>query len=139
MKELFSLKEKSLPLSFSPHDFVIRNVEITDEYLTFTFENDITYHDGIRELFPGMRSLILRFHLTDREIGAYRWKKNRFFPKKEGYRGFDVGKLPSLCGGSFTYLKHYLSYCGVIIYLAAPDPIFLDVTADTAEYEWIEA
>lgn len=139
MKETYSLKERSLPLSFSPHDFMIKNVEITDDSLTFTFEDDVTYHDGIKELFPGMKSLILRFHLTDREIGTYRWKSNRFFPMKDGYRRFDAKNLSSLCGGSFTYLKHYFSYCGVIIYLAAPEPVFLDVTADTVEYDWIEA
>lgn len=33
--------------------------------LVFVFEDDISYHDGITQSRPGVKSLVIRYHLAD--------------------------------------------------------------------------
>lgn len=89
---------------FVPHDFVIKQLNVSSEELTFVFEDDITYHDGIKELFPGKKSLILRFHLIDETLLVCREKRKHFLWQKHGYFDFDERKLPGLCGKNLNIL-----------------------------------
>ena len=136
--QCYDLNGEPTPLPFVPHDFVIRRLDVTPECVTFTFEDDVTYHDGIRALFPGQRSLILRFRLCDEVIFAYRWHRGAVKGQPGCFRPFDAGKLPGLCAGRLEYIDHHVSYCSAIIELALPaEPVILKMSADCIEYEWI--
>ncbi|MCQ2429817.1 MAG: DUF3885 domain-containing protein [Clostridia bacterium] len=134
----YDLNGGPMSLPFVPHDFVIKRLDVTLECVTFTFEDDVTYHDGIRELFPGQRSLILRFHLCDDMFFAYRWHRGAVKGQPGCFRPFDAEKLPGLCAGRLEYIDHHVSYRSAVIELAAPaEPVILKLSADYMEYEWI--
>ena len=135
MKEIISLEGE--PFSgrlFVPHDFSVREVRCTPEELTFFFADDEN-----RDLFPEMKSLMIRFHLHDDTVLWYREKKKRYPWQKHGYIDFDERKLPDLCGERLEYIDHLFSYQSTMIELwSGSGEIWIKANADFVEYEWLE-
>ena len=86
MIETYYLNEKTLPTIPIPHDCVIKNVSIDNQYIVFSFEDDISYHDSIKYIRPDAKSLIVRYHMVDEDsFSVYRWNKPKKFMLKNGY------------------------------------------------------
>ena len=140
MKDHYSLTEEPFSRNlFVPHDFVVKQIKLTSDELTFVFEDDITYHDGIKEMFPDKKSLVLHFHLIDETLFAYREKRKRFAWHKHGYFDFEERKLPDLCKQRLEYIDHLFSYQSIMIELwTASGALWIKANADFVEYEWLE-
>lgn len=124
---------------FSPHDFIVKELKVSHDTLEFIFEDDVTYHDGIKEMFPGKKSLTMRFHLTAPVMFVYREKRKRFSRKKYGLVDMDQEKLPDLCRKRLEFLKLYSGYQSVFIELWSPSgQTLINATTDRVEYEWAE-
>ena len=141
MKEQYSLSEEPFASKlFVPHDFVIMHIKFTKNDLVFVFEDDVTYHDGIKELFPNIKSLILRFHLIDKKLFVYQEKRKRFSWQKHGFYELDERKLPDLCKKGLEYLDHLFSYQSQSVMIELwtfSGEIRIKANVNFIEYEWI--
>lgn len=140
MKEIFYLNKETLPTIPVPHDCVVEKFQIDGQYLTFTFESDISYHDSIKEIAPKAKSLIIRYHLTDKDsFSVYKWKKpNKFSRGKGCYVCLDNLQLTKPSKNKIEYLYHNIGYSSIIIKLFSEEIIIIDADVDYLEYEWIE-
>ena len=87
MKEIYYLNQKQLPTIPVPHDGVIKEIHLEDDYLIFVFEDDISYHDSIKSIRPDIRSLIMKFHFVDNiyDINLFVRKKQIVFFIRQGF------------------------------------------------------
>ena len=142
MKEVYYLNEKSLPTIPVPHDCVIKSVCVKDQCIVFVFEDDISYHDSIKDYKPEAKSLIIRYHFAydTGDFSIYKWiKPKKPFEEDGHYKRLDNSCLVKLSGGKFKleYLYHNVGYCSVITKLFSNGPIILDADIDYVEFEWI--
>ena len=143
MKETYYLNKSELPTIPVPHDCVVKDVRLDGEYLVFTFEDDISYHDFAKYYRPEARSLIIRFHLpyADDVCVFVRKKPIRFLHKPGAIKELDFikknGELINLFKGKLEYLYHNVGYCSIIVKLWSESGIVLDMHADYVEFEWI--
>jgi len=140
MIEKYSLIEETLPTLPTPHDCVISQIELDDQFIVFYFENNIASHDSIEAIHPNAKSLIIRYHLTKyKEYAFYRWHRGIRLLFPSGYykemKKTDVQKLPL---SRLEYLYQHVDYSSVIITLFSGGYIILHAEIDDAEYEWIE-
>lgn len=147
MKEIYYLNTKEVPTIPLPHDCIINEIKLEDDKLTFIFEEDISYHDGIREMIPNVKSLIVRFHLLDDIYDIEMFvssKTNRFLHKTRVFKEIDLIKnrkmLANLANTKtrLEYLYHNVGYCSIIVKLWSAGCIVLDISADFVEFDWIE-
>jgi hypothetical protein len=136
MRRKYYLNKKHLPTIPVPHDFIIKKIEADQEFLSFYFEDDITWHSSAEILFPGAKSLIMRFHLTDPDFDTYKWKVSK--TKGKGYFPYEFHNLKMPLKRNLEYLGHNIGYQSVIIKLFRMDFIMIDVEADYVVVETIE-
>ena len=107
-------------------------------YLTFVFEDDISYHDSIRRTAPEAKSLIIRCHLTDEDsFSVYKWKKpGKLFRKQGYYVCLENSKLTRPSKNKIEYLYHNIGFSSIIIKLFSGEMVIVDAEADYVEYEW---
>lgn len=142
MIETYYLNKSELPKIPVPHDCVVKDVRLDGEYLVFTFEDDISYHDFAKYYRPEARSLVIRFHLTDTYVRVYaRQKPIRFLHKPGVIKELELikknGELNNLFKGDLEYLQHYVGFESIIVWLWSKRGIVLDMDADYVELEWI--
>lgn len=137
MIEKYELNQKTLPTVPNIHDCVIKKVSIDDEFLTFTFEDDISYHDSIQYSNPHAKTLMIRYHLIQ-EFKTYKWKL-RFLTKKEEYIIIANDELIKMAEYKLEYLYENIGYKSVILKLWHQGYVIVDIYADYIEYEWFES
>ena len=142
MIERYELNRSILPTIPVPHDCIITDIAENDEYLFFTFEEDISYHDSIKAIHPSAKGLIIRFHkLFDDVIECaqmYQYKASKHgtgYMHKKFRKIFKIAKRKNR---RLEYLNHYLSYNTIVIELFSKSSIMLFLYADYVEFEWIE-
>ncbi len=145
MKETYYLNEKEVPTIPVPHDCVVQKLQLEKDSLILVFENDISYHDGIKSIRPNVKSLIIKSHFVQdvHDINLFvRSKTNRFLHKSGAFNEVDLTKekktLLNLANNNLEYLYHNVGYCSIIVKLWSENDIVLDITADYVEFEWIE-
>ena len=140
MKETYYLNTDTLPTIPVPHDCVIDNIIIEDQYIIFSFEKDISYHDSIKTIKPEGKSLIIKFHLTDDCLSLYKWHKPIKVLANEGfYKCVDSSELFDLTSKKYKleYLNHYVAYKSIIIEMCASTTIRLEMAVDYVEFYWV--
>ncbi len=141
MKEVYYLNKKTLPTIPVPHDCIVKTLSLRDHCIEFVFEDDISYHDSIKNIKPEAKSLIIRYHFANDEddFAIYKWVKPRPFSKAERYIRLDNRTLAKLTEGKLKpeYLYHNIGYCSIITKLCAYREIILDAEVDYVELEWI--
>ncbi len=140
MSEIYDLNKEALPTIPTPHDCVVKEIRREGQALVFLFEDDIFYHESIQFIHPTARSLIIRYHLTEKDaFSVYHWEKPGKFSRKDGcYRRLDNEELFKIAG-RMDYLSQNIGHRSIIIQLSADDIVILDACVDYLEYEWIEA
>ncbi len=139
MLETYFLNGDILPTIPVPHDCVIENITIENQYIIFTFEQDISYHDSIKNIKPNAKSLMIKFHLTDECFSLYKWHKPiKYFADNGYYKSMDSSELIKLTtsGNRLYYCYHYVAYQSVIIELFMKTPFRLELTVDYIEFYW---
>lgn len=139
MREIYYLDKETLPTIHVPHDCLIKDIQMQNQTLVFTFEDDISSRDSIQFIHPNAKSLIIRYHLIEEDaFSVYQWKKPGRFLRKDGcYRLLDNSQLFSFAG-RLQYAYHNVGYRSIIIKLFADDEVILDAYVDHLEFEWIE-
>ncbi|MGN0600159.1 MAG: hypothetical protein ACI4JK_09720 [Oscillospiraceae bacterium] len=145
MKETYYLNTNELPTIPVPHDCVIKEIKLEEDCLTFVFEDDISYHDSIKNISPTAKSLIINFHFMNDiyDISLFmRDKPNRISRKAGVFKEIELPEerdvLLNLPKSILEYLYHNVGYCSIIIKLWSSDSIVLDMAVDYVEFEWIE-
>lgn len=139
MQEIYHLNGDTLPTIPVPHDCVIDNITFENQYIIFTFEHDISYHDSIKYIKPDAKSLVIKFHLADECFGLYKWHKPiKVFASKGFYKCVDSSELFNLTSKKYKleYLYHYVAYQSLIIEMYASTTIRLELTVDYVEFYW---
>ncbi len=139
MLETYYLNGDTLPTIPVPHDCVIDNITSENQYIVFTFEQDVSYHDSIKYIKPDAKSLVIKFHLVDECFSLYEWHNPiKVFAKNGFYKCIDSSKLFKLTSSKYRleYLYHYVAYQSLIIELCASNTIRLELTVDYIEFYW---
>lgn len=143
MKETYYLNADTLPLIPIPHDCVIKEIQLNENELIFIFENDISYHDSIKNIKPDAKSLTITFHLSNEfdEMSLYIKRQRKLFRSKSFYEETDLthnkDKLLALANNRLEYLDHYIGYNSIIVNLFSFDDIALHLNADSVEFDWL--
>lgn len=144
VKETYYLNTNELPTIPIPHDCIIKEVNLKEDCLTFAFEDDISYHDSIKDIYPTAKSLVIKFHFVNdiNDVSLLiRKKPNRFLFKAGVYKEIELpeerGVLLDLPKKKLEYLYHYVGYCSIIIKLWSSTSIVLDMAVDYVEFEWV--
>ncbi len=134
VKEIYRLDEIEVSTLITPHDCLIKEIKRENDFLVFYFEDDISYHDSIRYFMPGVKSLIIRYHLIDIcEIYYQRWNK---LMRRLEY--LELKKESDLFEARSQYLYQYVMYNQLIIKVWKHKEFVLSLSADYVEYDWIE-
>ena len=139
MQKIYYLNTDTLPTIPVPHDCDIEDITIEDQYIIFKFESDISYHDSIKHINPNAKSLVIKFHLCDEYFNLYKWYKPLKRIAENGFfKCIDNSNLPKLTSNKsfLQYICHYVAYQSIIVELADPSPIRLEMSADYVEFYW---
>ncbi len=136
MRRKYHLNKKHLPTIPVPHDYVIKKVEANQEFISFYFEDDITYHSSAEMLFPGAKTLIMRFHLLDPDYDLLKWKVSK--TKGKGYYPYEYQNLKMSLKRDLVYLEHNIGFQSIIIKLFRMDLIIIDAKIDYVLIDTIE-
>ena len=99
------------------YDCVVDDITIENQYIIFTFEQDISYHDSIKYIKPDAKSLVIKFHLADECFSLFKWHKPiKYFADNGYYKGIDSSELIKLTklGNRLDYCYHYVAYQSLI-------------------------
>ena len=138
--EKYFLNSETLPTIPVPHDCVIENITVENQYLIFMFEQNISYHDSIKHIKPDAESLVIKFHLSDECFSLYKWHEPiRFFADEGFYKCINSSELFKLAAAKYRleYLCHYVSYQSLIIEMCAEAIIRLELSVDYVEFHWL--
>lgn len=133
MLEKYELDGKNRANLFTPHDCIIKEVKIENDFLVFIFEDDISYHDSIKYHKDNIKSLIIRYHLID-GFNVYKYNFKSLM-KKEGYFLISNEKFLRMSGQRLEYLYEYVGFNSVVVELSN---ILLNVSSDYVIYEWLD-
>ncbi len=133
----YQLNQENYPTIPCVHDCVIKEVEIQNDFLSFFFEDDISYHDSIKHLNPKAKTLIIKYHLID-DFEVFVWKRRLLLTRNSGYIAVEGAKLVGMTSGRLEYLYHNVGYQSLILKLWSSGSVIVDLMADYVEYEWIE-
>ena len=137
MKEVYYLNKELLPTMPTPHDCLIKKIMVYNQFIEFIFEDDISYHDSIKNMGVSFKSLKVKYHLVNEDdFSLCKWEN----PSDDFYRRLDNRELTELTKEKYAleYLYHYVGYSSIIIKLFANGEILLDALVDYVEYEWIK-
>ena len=96
MKEIYYLNQDTLPAMPVPHDCIINKIMLEEQSLVFSFINDISRYDSVRNLRPNAKSLTIRYHLIDDVYWLYKsFKCGKIFYREGGYKGLPQDALVS--------------------------------------------
>ncbi|MBQ7637813.1 MAG: hypothetical protein IJS90_02815 [Clostridia bacterium] len=133
MKEIYNL-DTAVPV---PHDCVIKKINVSQGFIEFIFEDDISYHDSIKAIRPDAKSLVVRYHLIEADgFEVYKWKRNRLLKNKGCFKRISGEELIKLTQGGLEYLYHNVGFNSVITKLFSNGYIIVDAEADYIEFEW---
>lgn len=133
---IYHLDQAEWPTIPAPHDCVIDNISLSNEFLVLDFEPGISTYDSIQNSCPNARSLTIKIHLID-AFDVYQMKIRKFPKYKRLYEELDFDKLVSLVKRNrVEYLYHYVSYQSLIVNLYFNTNIILDLHTDHVEYIW---
>lgn len=137
MTEIYHLDHSETPSLPCPHDCVIKEIKLENDFLIFVFEDDISYHDSIDD---DIKTLSIKYHLTDKDFLRIIMKKRGFrFLHPNGYfEEISFRKITSLLKNEVTYLYHFFRFGEIIIELASPYELILNFETDYIEYEWTQ-
>ena len=139
MSQIYYLNGDILPNIPVPHDCIIDSITFENQNIIFTFEQDISYHDSIKCIMPGVKSLVIKFHLFDDSFSLYKWHKPIKIIASDGYyKSVDCTKLFSLTSSKcrLEYINHHVAYQSIIIDLFCQDPIRIELSADYIVFCW---
>ena len=139
MQEIYYLNRETLPTIPVPHDCIIEDIVIENQYIIFKFEADLSRYDSIKHIKPNVKSLVIKFHLCDECFNLYKWHKPIKFIAKNGfYKCIDGSKLLTLTSGEYhlQYIYHHIAYRSIIIEMWSGTPIRLEISADYIEFDW---
>ncbi len=134
MRELYRLDKITVPTMITPHDCIIKEIKKEHDFLIFVFEEDLALRDSISFYKPTAKSLVIKYHLTD-EYDIYYRTRNKL---RRRFEYIEVKNEKSLFQSDSAYLSQYVMYHQVIIKLFKGREYLLFLTADYAEYDWIE-
>ena len=146
MIEKYILNGESLPTIPIPHDCVIQHIHLNNQCIEFVFEDGISNNDSIQFYKPGVKSLIIRYHLAfdSDDFSIYKWVKpmkllSKLFSTEGHYKRIKNSLLTELPEGKFKleYLSHCVGFCSIIIKLFSNGYVILDADIDYVEFEWI--
>ena len=138
MTEKYFLDRDALPTIPVPHDCVIDKITLENNFLVFTFEQDISHHDSIQYIKPDAESLVIKYHLID-DFRLYEWQLPiKGFAEKGCFRCINNEKLSELTESvkKTEYIGHFVAYKSMIIDLCAERSVRLEIDADYVEYIW---
>ncbi len=130
MTEIYYLDRDTLPTIPVPHDCVIEKITVENDFIIFTFEQDISHHDSIQYIKPDAKSLVIKYHLVD-DFRIY-----EYFAENKCWNYRDSKKLSVLAANRTEYINHFVSYESMIIDLCAERSVRLEIEADYIEYIW---
>ncbi len=132
----YYLNKAEWPTIPVPHDCVIRNISLSDDFLILDFEQEISSYYSIQHICPNAKSLTIKIHLID-TFDIYQMKMRRFPKFRKVYEELDFNKLVGLVKQErVEYLYHYVSYHSLIVNLYCGANIILDLHANYIEYIW---
>ena len=144
MKETYYLNTNELPTIPVPHDCIIKEINLEEDCLVFVFEDDISYHDSIKNIFPAARSLTIKYHFVNDiyDISLFmRDKPNRILHKAGVFKEIELPDerevFLNLPKNNLEYLYHNVGYCSIIIKLWSSTNIILDMSVDYVEFKWV--
>ena len=133
---VYHLDRAELPTIPVPHDGIINNISLSDDFLILDFAEGISAYDSIQEICPNARTLTIKIHLTD-TIDVYQMKIRKFPKYKRRYEELDFAELVRLAKQRrLEYLYHYLSYRALIVNLSCGTNVILSLQTDAIEYIW---
>ena len=138
METKYYLNQDILPTIPTPHDCWVTAVKYDSEFLTLTFEKDISPHDSIKDSNSNAKSLRIRIHLLDPIFDTYKWKSKLSLMKGEGFILENTDKIFKKRFKPMQYLAHYVAYNSIIIELFQSEYIVIKIESDFIEFEWIE-
>jgi len=141
MSEIYYLNGDILPTIPIPHDCEICKITFENQFLIFTFTDNINLYDSIQYIKPEAKSLVIKYHLEDECFSLYEWHKPvKFFAKHGFYKAIDESELFKLPDTTkrLSYCFHCVSYQTMIIELFALDreSFRLEITPDYVEFCW---
>lgn len=137
MLEKFYLNTDVLPTIPVPHGCLIKEVTFDSEFLVLKFEDDISYHDTIKNVNSNAMSLVIRIHLYNPVFDTYEHRLTHML-SGEGYYIVNNNKLKSLCKKNVEYISHNVGFQSIMIKLHCCGLYLLDIEADYIEFNWIE-
>lgn len=133
---IYYLDKAEWPTIPIPHDCVISNITVSDNFLILNFEEGISRYDYIRNICPNAKSLTIRVNLID-TFDIYQMKIRKFPKFKTLYAQIDFDRLAGLVKQKrVEYLYHYVAYQSLIVNLYYKTNIVLDLRTDHVEYIW---
>ena len=144
MKTTYYLNGSDLPKIPVLHDCIVKEIKQENDCLTFIFEDDITYHDGIKNINPDAKTVIIRYHfITDiSDVRLFLLDKPDTVHNEVVYREADIENdkniLAELTSYNLEYLYHNIGYCSIIVKLWSLRSIVFDMAVDYVEYEWVD-
>ena len=138
--EIYYLNKDESAMIPTPHDCIVERISKEDGYIVFTFEKDISRHDFAKHFKSEAKSLTVKIHLCDEDIGIFEWHNpNRLFAKNGYFKLLDRKKLTKLTETkcNLEYLCHYVRYNEMIIELCSDRIIRLEIATDFVEFYWI--
>ena len=142
MKETYYLNKDTLPVMPVPHDNIISNITVDDEFMIFIMETDPEDKDDSIQYFkPGVKGLTIRYHLCGRLFDIYQMKNaSRHLFRKIPPQFIELDTSPeTLTKGKhrLEYLDHYVNIESIIFRLFSGTEIRLEADVDYVEYEWV--
>ena len=142
MKETYYLNKDTLPVMPVPHDNIISSITVDDEFMTFILETDPEDKDDSIQYFkPGVKGLVIRYHLCGRLFDIYQMKyASRHLFRKIPPQFIELDTSPeTLTKGKhrLEYLDHYVNVESIIFRLFSGTEIRLEADIDYVEYEWV--
>ena len=136
-EEAYNLLQEQLPTIPVPHDGIIKEIMLSEGWLTFSFENNISRHDAVRCTHPDAQSLTMRFHLIDEEdIDLFAYEERKYesvYVRRRPKKLLELARKSSL-----SYLMHYVAYGALQIELCADSvPILLGLRTDRVVMDWL--
>ena len=138
MKEIYFLNKKELPTIPIPHDCIIRDISVESHSIIFVFEEDISYHDSIKNLRPNAKTLTVKYHLEENDDFSLYKQHMRFRGRSVKYKAVNNKDIVNLTDNRLEYLYHYVGYCSIIIKLFSRGYIVLEANVDYIEFECVD-
>ena len=150
MKDVYFLDKEELPTIPVPHDCPIKAILVEDQNMVFVFEDDLTGYDTFARIQPQAKSLVIRYHFTERvrDYSIYKWMKPNLLNKDgcfkcmaDGFTNENQETLVKLTESTLEYIDHYVSAYSrsflIQLFSSSKNEILIEADVDQIEFEWI--